>query len=120
MDDHVNAVHTLRWYQILYEYITSLTTIRKWLGKDIPQEIECGHFLPDVPYPVYRVPCYENAIVKDTTYVNCDHLFDITEDEGQTKEITDPDIINRMEHLMIQAMKEHHAPHEQYQRLGLI
>ena len=52
--------------------------------------------------------------------MNCDHLFDIKEDEGQTKEITDPDIINRMEHLMIQAMKEHHAPHEQYQRLGLI
>lgn len=102
----------------LYEYTTSLTTIRNWLGKDIPQEIECGHFLPDVPYPLYRVPSYHNAIVKDPTYVNTDHLFDIVGDYGQTREIKDASIISYMEQLMIKAMKENHAPNEQYQRLG--
>lgn len=86
--------------------------------KDIPQEIECGHFLPDVPYPLYRVPSYHNAIVKDPTYVNTDHLFDIVEDYGQTREIKDTSIISYMEQLMIKAMKENHAPNEQYQRLG--
>lgn len=93
--------------------------MRNRLGKDIPQEIECGHFLPDVPYPLYKVPSYENAIVKDPIYVNEDHLFDIIEDYGQTKEIIDPEVINHMEQLMIKAMIENHAPKEQYQRLGL-
>lgn len=102
----------------LYEYTTSLTTIRNWLGKKHPEEIACGHFLAHVPYPLYRVPSHENAIVPDPQYVNQDHLFDLLEDEGQTKEVEDEQILQQMETLMIQALQENHAPEEQYERLG--
>jgi len=102
-----------------YEYTTSLTTIRGWLGKENPEKIECGHFLKRVPYPVYKVPEIKNALVTDPVYLMEDHLFDITADYGQTKEITDPKIIHLMEDKMSRALKENEAPGEQWGRMGL-
>lgn len=105
--------------ELVYEYTTSLTTIRHWLGKDAPETIEAGHFLPQVPYPVYKVPSPINAIVSDPTDVNQDHLFDVISDPKQTKEIEDVEIRSRMEEVMRKALTEHAAPIEQYQRLEL-
>lgn len=102
-----------------YEYTTSLTTIRGWLGKDISEKITTGYFLPNVPFPVYRVPALTNPIVSDTTYVKEDHLFDITKDYEQTVEITDEDTINLMQDKLSHALRDHNAPAEQWERLGL-
>lgn len=105
--------------ELIYEYTTSLTTIRHWLGKEEPEKIEAGHFLKQVPFPVYRVPSPINAIVADPQEVNCDHLFNVIIDPGQTAEVTDTKIQEHMIQLMVKALKEHMAPIEQYARLEL-
>lgn len=102
-----------------YEYTTSLTTIRDWLGKDIPEKIECGYFLPQVPFPVYKIPEVKNALVSDAVYHKEDHLFDIEEDYGQTREVADPEIRNMMEKKLSDALADNYAPEEQWARLGL-
>lgn len=102
-----------------YEYTTSLTTIRNWLGKDIPEKIECGHFLKNVDFPVYKVPAEKNALVSDFTYIMEDHLFDIKKDYEQKNDIKDPEIIKLMEKKLSKALKENDAPEEQWERLGL-
>lgn len=102
-----------------YEYTTSLTTIRNWLGKEKGENIEMGRFLPRTNMPMYKVPSSPAALVKDTCFVNTDHLFDLSCDYEQKKEINDPEIIKKMENLMIKAMKENEAPLEQYKRLEL-
>lgn len=102
-----------------YEYTTSLTTIRDWLGKAIPEKIECGYFLPQVPFPVYKIPEVKNALVSDAVYHKEDHLFDIEEDYGQTREVADPEIRNMMEKKLSDALADNYAPEEQWARLGL-
>ncbi|ECJ5867675.1 sulfatase-like hydrolase/transferase [Salmonella enterica subsp. salamae] len=102
-----------------YEYTTSLTTIRSWLGKAIPEKIETGHFLPRQPFPVYKVPAVLNPIVPDLRYLNQDALFDIQEDYGQRKNITDPELTEQMIGLLKTALQHHDAPPEQRLRLGL-
>ena len=103
-----------------YEYTTSLTTIRNWLGKDIPEKIECGHFLKNVDFPVYKVPAEKNALVSDFSYIMEDHLFDIKKDYEQINDIKDTEIINLMERKLSKALKENDAPEEQWERLGLV
>lgn len=102
-----------------YEYTTSLTTIRDWLGKDIPERIEMGRFLKNVPFPVYKVPAVKNPIVKDNQYLQEDALYDIQADYGQTQDLTDPDLVGAMEALLKRALEENDAPTEQFTRLGL-
>ena len=46
-------------------------------------------------------------------------LFDLKNDPSQTELIHNPVIEKRMIELMITVMQEHHAPNEQYIRLGL-
>lgn len=102
-----------------YEYTTSLTTIRDWLGKDIPEKIETGRFLKNVDFPVFKVPAIKNPLVSDDQYLKDDHLFNMIDDYNQEIEITDVDIANKMEKLLIQALKENDSPEEQFERLGL-
>ena len=103
-----------------FEYTTSLTTIRDWLGKGRGDQIEAGRFLPRVPYPVYRVPSGPEALVKDGgTYANEDHLFDLETDPGQTVEVEDEAVLSRMEALLVRGMREAQAPEDQFLRLGL-
>lgn len=102
-----------------YEYTTSLTTIRNWLGQDFPERIEMGHFLPRQPFPVYKVPALRNAIIPDFQYLMEDALFDINNDYNQLNNITDPVLINQMSTLLKTALQHHAAPPEQRLRLGL-
>lgn len=103
-----------------HEYTTSLTTIRGWLGADKADQIEMGHFLSRIPFPIYRVPSGPEALVKDGgVYANEDHLFDLLEDPGQTAEVLDVEVRDRMESLLVQAMREVQAPDDQFVRLGL-
>ena len=102
-----------------YEYTTSLTTIRDWLGKDQGEQIDCGWFLSRVPYPVYRVPSGPQALMSDDTYANEDHLFDLIIDPGQTVEMEDAEVKAHMEALLVRGMCEYEAPADQFVRLGL-
>ncbi|HCL5254864.1 TPA: sulfatase [Salmonella enterica] len=102
-----------------YEYTTSLTTIRDWLGKTIPEKIEVGHFLPRQPFPVYKVPAVFNPIVQDQRYLQHDALFDIQQDYEQLENITDPVLTEQMVTLLKTALQQHDAPPEQRLRLGL-
>lgn len=103
----------------IYEYTTSLTTIRNWLGKEQASEIQAGYFLEDVNFPVYCVPVEKNAIVAEPIYVNEDHLFDIKKDYAQVCDITEESLIKKMEEKMIFALKENKAPAYQFDRLEL-
>ncbi|EBS4177568.1 sulfatase, partial [Salmonella enterica subsp. enterica serovar Bovismorbificans] len=96
-----------------YEYTTSLTTIRDWLGKTIPEKIEVGHFLPRQPFPVYKVPVVFNPIVQDQRYLQHDALFDIQQDYEQLENITDPVLTEQMVTLLKTALQQHDAPPEQ-------
>lgn len=102
-----------------FEYTTSLTTIRNWLGKEIAEKIECGHFMKDVDLPVYKVPAVKNAIVSDNQYLKQDALYDIESDPKQLHSISDGTLIKAMEQKLSKAMSEHFAPDEQWMRLGL-
>ena len=102
-----------------FEYTTSLTTIRNWLGKEIAEKIECGHFMKDVDLPVYKVPAVKNAIVSDNQYLKQDALYDIESDPQQLHSISDVTLIKGMEQKLSKAMSEHFAPDEQWLRLGL-
>ena len=102
-----------------YEYTTSLTTIRDWLGKDQAQEIEMGRFLPEVDFPVYKVPARKNAIVSDPSCLLQDALYDIQTDYAQRTPLQDEALLIQMCELLRTALKEHHAPKEQFLRLGL-
>lgn len=102
-----------------YEYTTSLTTIRNWLGKDIPDKIECGHFLKNIKFPVYKVPAIKNALVDTFEYMEEDHLFDLEKDYEQKNDLKDEQIIKLMEEKLSNALLENEAPSEQWERLGM-
>lgn len=118
-DGHYTYMRGGRDQSQCFEYTTSLTTIRNWLGKGRGDEIESGRYLEHVPYPVYRVPSGPWALMSDDTYANEDHLFDVQNDPGQTHEVTDEGVLARMEALLVRALHENEAPVEQYVRLGL-
>lgn len=103
----------------LYEYTTSLTTLRGWLGKDIPDRIECGRYLERVPFPVYRVPAVRNPLTENMDYLQEDHLFHIEEDYGQQRDIMDMELREEMNRKLSRALEDYQAPAEQWERLGL-
>ncbi|MFI3284847.1 MAG: hypothetical protein R3Y57_07175, partial [Erysipelotrichaceae bacterium] len=102
-----------------YEYTTSLTTIRDWLAKGRGSEIEMGHYLKGVDYPVYKVPAIKNCIVSDTQYLQEDALYDVLCDPAQLENKLEQPVVETMIELMKKALEENDAPIEQFERLGL-
>lgn len=67
--------------------------------------------------PVMRFDC---AASMGSSWQYGDLLFDMLEDPGQVRPVTDnPAALNRMKTLLLQQMREADAPPEQYSRLGL-
>lgn len=108
----------------LYEYTTSLTKIRGFLGKGYEEKVEIGHFLERTKYPVYKVPVdIPSQIASESTklsLVQNSYLFDIEKDYAQKNNlIENNNLVNKYNRLMIKLMKYHDAPKEQFERMEL-
>ena len=112
--------------QPCYEYTCIPTTIRKYLGIGVEEQIDTGRYLNRTHYPLYRIPVNQPSILDNVTgglkEVKDDKLFDIIQDEHQTQNLYDKDRETTiyMKRLMIQAMKEMEAPQEQFIRVELV
>ncbi|CAG9718343.1 sulfatase [Clostridium neonatale] len=106
-----------------YEYTCIPTTIRKYLGKGIEEQIEMGRFLKRTNYPLYKIPVERPSIIDNVEdgikYTKDNMLFNIKKDYLQTDLITDEKIENKYIELIKKGLKEMDAPEEQYERLNL-
>lgn len=108
----------------LYEYASIPTTIRHWLGETNPGEIEMGRFIERTSYPVYKVPIDKPAILDGlgdmSKYTKESLLFDVINDPKQIQPLNDNEIEETYKKIMVEEMKYHDSPTEQYERLNLI
>lgn len=110
--------------QPCFEYAALPHTIRKKMGSDRPEEIECGRYFPRTKYPLFKIPCKRSAQIEAAdplAEVGETMLFDIRNDYGQTENLAgkqDPRE-QRMIDLLLRGLDEHEAPAEQKERLGL-
>lgn len=109
----------------LYEYYAIPTTIRGYLGEGAEDKIEFGNFIKRSKFPVMRVPVSKPrqilAFDQGIDYVRENMLFDIENDYHQQNNLAgkETEIEMAMLEKMKQNLKEHDAPIEQYERLGL-
>ncbi|MFS0724943.1 sulfatase [Paenibacillus sp. 1P07SE] len=103
-----------------YSYTSVPTTFRAYMGREAPEQIETGRFLPFTSWPVFRIPHTRPGITHDRSReVMQSQLFDIREDYEQQSPISDAALERRMTTKMVGLMREMQAPVEQYIRLGL-
>lgn len=111
--------------QPCYEYAALPHTIRKKMGSDCPEEIECGRYFARTRYPLFKIPCKRPAQIEGATplaEVSQTMLFDLAEDYGQRNNLAGKDDPReaRMIDLLLRGLEEHEAPAEQKIRLGLV
>ena len=106
-----------------YEYTCIPTTIRKYLGTGVEDQIEMGHFIKRSKYPVYKIPVYKPSIIDQVAFglreVSQTKLFNLEEDYAQLNNLVGTDIEQHYIDLMIKALDENDAPAEQKERLSL-
>ena len=108
----------------LFEYTCIPTTIRKYLGTGIENQIEMGHYIARSKYPVYKIPCQYPSILdnnpKGLIELTEHKLFDLDSDYAQVHNLINTDIENDYIKLMKKALDENDAPSEQKIRLDLM
>lgn len=109
-----------------FEYTCIPTTIRKYLGVGVEQDIEMGRYIERSKYPVYKIPCLAPSIIDNVKNgldeVKENKLFDLENDYSEVNNIYDEhsQTTIAMKELMIKALKENDAPLEQLERLSLV
>lgn len=109
----------------LFEYTAMPTTIRRRLGTDCPESIECGRYFARTAYPLFKIPAERPGIIDQSDEplreVGESRLFDIDTDYGQLHNLVDVDheTEERFCDLLRFGLSEHEAPAEQLERLGL-
>jgi arylsulfatase A-like enzyme len=103
--------------QPLYRYFLTPTRFARYNlpGKEFYTEAEFGHYLPWTDFPVIRA----REDMRRTQLVSETKLYNIKEDYAQEQNLAGTEIERKYEAMLIEAMKEHDAPEEQYERLGL-
>lgn len=105
----------------LYLYAAGLTSFEQYLGCSMPEEsISTGYYLKNVPMPVYRLDMSRKTPEKPFMDLGENRLYRITDDPGQMHPITDPALEEKYCRALVEVMREHDAPEEQFERLGLI
>ena len=107
-----------------FEYAALPHTIRKKMGSDCPEEIECGRYFARTRYPLFKIPCRKPAQIESATplaEVAETMLFDLEDDYGQKKNLAGAgdEREQRMIELLLRGLEEHESPAEQKVRLGL-
>ena len=110
--------------QPCFEYTALPHTIRKKMGSDCPEEIECGRYFKRTKYPLFKIPCKKPAQIEGATplaEVEQTMLFDLESDYGQVNNLAGKDdhAEQRMIDLLLRGLEEHESPAEQKERLGL-
>ena len=97
-------------------YMSSTAFYRGFLGRENPEATEMGRFLPYTNYPVYKVPYLvrNNLKVKKVS-----QLFDIESDYAQLNPLDDQVLIQKMRGVLMEMLKNHDSPKDQYERLNL-
>lgn len=108
----------------LNEYTTSLTKIRGYLGKNVEEKIEMGHFIERSKYPVYKVPVDIPAQIvgekAPMSLIKESYLFDIENDyEQKNNLIENKELVKKYKNIMVDLMKYHDSPEEQFIRMEL-
>ena len=99
----------------LYRYTGMPTSFRNYFSIQSLKEADMGSYLQWTDVPVYKV---EGGSGK-SHYHQDNLLFDLDNDYNQRNPLEDKEIETRMKKLMVEKMKDHGAPEEQYQRMGL-
>jgi arylsulfatase A-like enzyme len=103
-----------------YVYTAMPTRFRGYHGVGNPECIEIGRYLSYTNYPVFRFPASQPGIpALFVEYAHESQLYDIESDYDQLAPIEDENLIATYVRLLVEALKEAHAPAEQYERLGL-
>lgn len=111
--------------QPLFEYCAIPYSIRRVMGKDNPEAIQMGRFLPWTNYPVYKIPVKGPGIIDvpgdPLRFVHESQLFDLATDYAESDNLVgkDQEQEARMCKLLQRALTELEAPQEQFERLGL-
>lgn len=104
----------------LYSYMSVMTRYDTYMGRDLlPGELDMGRFLSWTDMPVYRMDMSSEYPCEHET-MRCNWIFDYVHDEKQQYPIEDERLEEQLKKKMIAAMKEHDAPREQFDRLGLV
>ena len=110
--------------QPCFEYAALPHTIRKKMGSDCPEKIECGRFFARTAYPLFKIPCKRPAQIESAAplaEVAQTMLFDLESDYGQKNNLAGQGLPEEREmiDLLLRGLEEHESPAEQRQRLGL-
>lgn len=114
----------------IYVYGAMPTTIGQYYGPDSLKDlsrIEMGRYLKWTDYPLYKIPGdiinqkdKSQAFDINSPLISSNHLFDIERDYLQQEEIKDEKLEKKYIKALVQTMKEHDSPDEQFERLGLL
>lgn len=103
-----------------YIYTAIPTTLRRYLGTSIENQIEAGRFLKYTNYPVFKIPVsYKDERANHLNYIRNNFLFDIVNDYKQQNPINDSSLEDEMIQKLILAMRYADSPDEQFERLNL-
>lgn len=108
----------------LFEYTTSLTGIRGYLGLGKENDIETGMFIERSKYPVYKIPVdIPKQIQSENTKLSLirnSYLFDLNKDYDQNENLIENNVlVDKMNKLLSRALIENDSPEEQFTRFGL-
>ena len=101
--------------QPCFEYAALPHTIRKKMGSDCPEEIECGRYFKRTKYPLFKIPCRKPAQIEGAeplAEVSETMLFDLESDYGQVNNLAGKGDAaeQHMIDLLLRGLEEHEAP----------
>lgn len=103
-----------------YAYTAMPTKFRGFHGKDDPERIEAGRYLPHTRYPVFRIPASrEGEPFAFLKHARESRLYHIERDYAQLSPIADTRLEAEYARKLAEAMRNVAAPAEQFARLGL-
>ena len=110
----------------LYQYYAMPVTFLSYLGRMYAKEtVETGRFLERTDMPVYRLnQTLLNRLTgrknEEIPEIYENKLFDVSADPAQENPLQEERTEERMKAALIKTMREHDAPEEQFDRLGLV